>query len=120
MDGFVGNLMLKMAEGFGGFLQHQLANGLSGIPEVQTGLARIFEKLDYTARGGAPLLGVRGIVIKCHGRSNARAITNAIRVTADFIRERLNERIVDELKKMSWLRRISEWWTTKKEGSDWS
>ena len=70
--------------------------------------------MDHSEHGGAPVLGVRGIVLKCHGRATARTITNAIKRTAAFIQGRLNEHIVDELRKLSirsaW---FSKWFTAK-------
>jgi glycerol-3-phosphate acyltransferase PlsX len=54
-------------------------------------------RLDYSETGGAPLLGVRGVCIICHGRSNSNAIKNAIRVAAEFSRGKVNQRIEDEL-----------------------
>ena len=56
------------------------------------------KRVDYSEYGGAPLLGVRGICIICHGRSNANAIKNAIRVAAEFSGGNVNQRIEDELR----------------------
>ena len=53
--------------------------------------------MDYSEYGGAPLLGVKGVSIICHGRSNANAIKNAIRVAAEFAEGRVNEKIEEEL-----------------------
>jgi glycerol-3-phosphate acyltransferase PlsX len=62
---------------------------------------RAFQKfkkhLDYSEYGGAPLLGVRGVCIICHGGSNANAIKNAIRVAAEFAEGQVNEKIEDHL-----------------------
>jgi glycerol-3-phosphate acyltransferase PlsX len=60
-------------------------------------LKGIKEKLDYSEYGGAPLLGVRGICVIGHGRSNATAVKNAIRVAAGLARARVNEKIEQEL-----------------------
>jgi len=49
--------------------------------------------MDYSEYGGAPLLGVKGGCIVCHGRSNAKAIKNAVRVAYDFARNRIDEKI---------------------------
>ena len=54
--------------------------------------------MDYSEYGGAPLLGVRGVCIICHGRSNANAIKNAIRVAKEFAECRVNQRIEEEIK----------------------
>jgi glycerol-3-phosphate acyltransferase PlsX len=55
------------------------------------------KRLDYSEYGGAPLLGVKGVCIVCHGRSNANAVKNAIRVAAEFAQGRVNEKIEEEL-----------------------
>lgn len=86
-DGFVGNLVLKALEGFSGHLTRYLRSELSRNPWVVmmawAALKKIFHRikksLDYTEYGGAPLLGVNGYVVICHGRSNSNAIKNAIR-----------------------------------------
>ncbi len=54
--------------------------------------------MDYSEYGGAPLLGVRGVCIICHGRSNANAIKNAIRVAKEFSEGQVNQRIEEELR----------------------
>ena len=56
-------------------------------------MASSSKRVDYSEYGGAPLLGVKGVSIICHGRSNANAIKNAIRVAAEFARGRVNEKI---------------------------
>ncbi len=116
-DGFVGNLMLKMVEGVEGFIFSQFSNGLASSPEVQQGLSKAKEKLDYAEYGGAPVLGTRGVVIKAHGRSRAKAIANAVKVTAGFIQDKLNDHIVEELRKLSlWSTWFSKWFSWSKEG----
>jgi glycerol-3-phosphate acyltransferase PlsX len=87
-DGFTGNVLVKAAEGIGE-LTFQLMReeiGASGLPGVlgalllKPALRRIKRRVDYQEYGGAPLLGVGGVVIVAHGRSSARAIRNAVRV----------------------------------------
>jgi glycerol-3-phosphate acyltransferase PlsX len=98
-DGFTGNIFLKTMEGTSTFLMGKMrSNGLSHNPEFMKGVDRVESYMDYSVVGGAPLLGCRGIVIKSHGRSNAKAITNAVKATADLIRTKLNDHIVDALK----------------------
>jgi glycerol-3-phosphate acyltransferase PlsX len=116
-DGFSGNLSLKMAEGLKEFLLRQIhAEGLVDTPDSKDRLLRATAKMDHSEHGGAPVLGVRGVVIKCHGRATARTITNAIKLTAAFIKGKLNEHIVDELRKLSvrsaW---FSKWFAAKDE-----
>jgi glycerol-3-phosphate acyltransferase PlsX len=103
-DGFIGNVALKVSEGLVEVIRHKLKDSLSSTITRQIGsvLARNgfneFRKgFDYSEYGGAPLLGVKGVCIICHGRSNANAIKNAIRVAAEYARGRINERIEDEL-----------------------
>ena len=59
--------------------------------------AEFKKKLDYSEYGGAPLLGLKGVAIICHGRSNANAIKNAVRVAAEFSQGRVSEKIEAEL-----------------------
>ena len=79
-DGFTGNVALKLMEGFSGFLlglmgREMAAHGADWAPEV---LGTVRKKVDYSEYGGALLLGVRGIVVIGHGRSDAHAVSNAI------------------------------------------
>src|SRR3989441_6018675 len=82
-DGFVGNAILKFYESagrmFAGMLKQALPDVL-GRPEVK----RLFKFLDYSEYGGAPLLGVKGVAIICHGASPARAIMQAVRGSAQM------------------------------------
>jgi glycerol-3-phosphate acyltransferase PlsX len=103
-DGFIGNVALKISEGLVEHLVRTLKTALQSTLSAQIGsmLSRSayqsFKKtLDYSEYGGAPLLGVRGITVIGHGRSNANAIKNAIRVAAELARARLNEKIEAEL-----------------------
>src|SRR5258708_4059002 len=113
-DGFAGNLTLKIAEGFREYLLRSIASSKVG-PEVkeQIGLATAHQT---PQQAGAPVLGVRGIVIKCHGWATAVTISNAIKLTAAFIKGKLNDHIVDELRKLSWSSAwFSKWFTSKED-----
>ncbi len=103
-DGFIGNVALKVSEGLVDMVKQMLQESLRATITRQIGyvLARAafsdFKKrVDYSEYGGAPLLGVRGITIICHGRSNANAIKNAVRVAAEFSGGNVNQRIEEEL-----------------------
>lgn len=105
-DGFVGNVVLKVAEGLGETLQkllkrHLLGNlmGKIGLLFLIPGLKRFKNDLDYAEYGGAPLLGVNGVVIIGHGRSNAKAVKNAIRVAKEEVERGFNEKVVEALTK---------------------
>ena len=78
-DGFVGNVLLKFYESVATFIVGLLTNAL-GEAHANHDLEEVFRLLDYTETGGAPLLGVNGIPIICHGGSPPKAIENAIRV----------------------------------------
>jgi glycerol-3-phosphate acyltransferase PlsX len=84
-DGFTGNVLLKMGEGLGEMLLHSLWQAVDGNPKLNEAakllnpvLHSVISTLDYTEYGGAYLLGVDGNVVVAHGRSNAKAIKNAI------------------------------------------
>ena len=101
-EGFVGNVMLKLMEGMAeGVVKALLAELSAGIPSqeriIQKAGDAIAAKYDYNEYGGAPLLGVGGICIICHGASNYRGIMNAVRVAKDFSTGRVNERITELL-----------------------
>lgn len=101
-DGFVGNVALKLAEGLSSSLSRLLKRELLSstlAAKVGTFLAkgafkRFARFVDYAEYGGAPLLGLQGIVIVCHGRSNVKAVTNAVKMAAVFVQKKTNESLV--------------------------
>ncbi|MGH9631916.1 MAG: phosphate acyltransferase, partial [Bryobacteraceae bacterium] len=107
-DGFIGNVALKVSEGVADLIKHLLHESLEATITRKIGyvLSRAaytdFKKrIDYSEFGGAPLLGVKGVCIICHGRSNANAIKNAIRVAAEFAGGEINRRIEERLNRWS-------------------
>ncbi|MBD5416399.1 MULTISPECIES: phosphate acyltransferase PlsX [unclassified Desulfovibrio] len=103
-DGFVGNVVVKMSEGLASALVRMLKRVFTTgfIPALGGMLARgAFRKfartLDYAEYGGAPLLGLQGLAIVCHGRSNARAMTNAIRMSGAYVRKETNARLAETI-----------------------
>jgi glycerol-3-phosphate acyltransferase PlsX len=99
-DGFIGNVALKVSEGLVKTISKMLKESLEATLTRKMGyvLAReAFEdfrkRVDYSEYGGAPLLGVKGVCIICHGNSNAKAIKNAIRVAAEFYQGGINTKI---------------------------
>ncbi len=103
-DGFAGNVFLKSVEGTAGMMMAILKQELSstfltkiGAALAKPGLRRMKRKLDYTETGGAPLLGVDGIVVKAHGSSNARAFANAIRQSVRMAEAGLVKEITGQL-----------------------
>jgi phosphate acyltransferase len=104
-DGFVGNVALKVSEGLSEMIRSMLREALAETVTRKIGYAlsrsayKDFKKrIDYAEYGGAPLLGVKGVCIICHGRSDSNAIKNAIRVAADFASSNMNQRIEEELR----------------------
>ncbi len=103
-DGFIGNVALKISEGLIEAISSLLKEALSSTLSSKVGyvLARkafqnFKKRVDYSEYGGAPLLGVKGVCIICHGGSNPNAIKNAIRVAAEFCNGKVNEKIECEL-----------------------
>lgn len=92
-DGFVGNIMLKLVEGVKDILVSHL-----GGNENDPGMDALASQFDYAEYGGAPLLGVAGVVIIAHGSSSSKAIKNAVKVAAKFVRIDLDARIVDKVR----------------------
>jgi glycerol-3-phosphate acyltransferase PlsX len=106
-DGFIGNVALKVSEGMADVIMHLLEASLKATLKRKVGyvLSRnaykdFRKRVDYSEYGGAPLLGVRGVVIICHGRSNAHAIYNAIRVAAELAQAGIDRRLENELRAM--------------------
>jgi len=104
-DGFIGNVALKVSEGLVEMVKHVLQESLEatiarkiGYVLSKAAFTDFRKRLDYSEYGGAPLLGVRGVCIICHGRSNANAIKNAIRVAKEFTEGTINQRIEEELR----------------------
>ena len=85
-DGFVGNVLLKFYESVAQFIVSLIKTELGALTENSLDFDRIFRILDYSEIGGAPLLGVGGVSVICHGGSSAKAIRNAIRVAAQAVR----------------------------------
>jgi glycerol-3-phosphate acyltransferase PlsX len=101
-DGFVGNVVLKVCEGVFDFVMKMTFQEVLGAlnterAQGQKALQKLVDRYDYSEWGGAPLLGIDGICIICHGSSGDRAIKNALGVAAKYAASRLNEIIVQEL-----------------------
>lgn len=99
-DGFIGNIVLKMSEGIAESislkLKKELIKSVSGkfLAFIGRSFFKRFEKsLDYAEWGGAPILGINGVGIVCHGRSSAMAIENAVLMALHFVENRVQERL---------------------------
>ncbi|MHB8613403.1 MAG: phosphate acyltransferase PlsX [Candidatus Dormibacteraceae bacterium] len=105
-DGFVGNVTIKMAEATAEFLFRNLRDeipktmrGKLGGMLIQPGVRQLRARMDWREFGGAPLLGIDGVAVVAHGRSDARAIKNAVRVTRDAVQNQLVGKIRAEVGK---------------------
>jgi glycerol-3-phosphate acyltransferase PlsX len=103
-DGFVGNVAIKMAEATAEFLFRNLREeipktmrGKLGGMLIRPGVRELRARIDWREFGGAPLLGIDGVAVVAHGRSDARAIKNAIRVTRDAVQNQLVGKIRAEV-----------------------
>jgi len=103
-DGFVGNVAIKMAEATADFLFGNLRDeipktvrGKLGGMLIRPGVRQLRARIDWREFGGAPLLGIDGVAVIAHGRSDARAIKNAVRVTRDAVQNQLVGKIRAEV-----------------------
>jgi glycerol-3-phosphate acyltransferase PlsX len=97
-DGFVGNILLKFYESVAGYIVGLLRKELEGVEEGTVDLEHVFRVLDYAEYGGAPLLGLGGVSIICHGGSPPKAIRNALAVAARAVRSGLVQHSAEDLK----------------------
>ena len=99
-DGFTGNVCLKVSESLAEMLTSMISEELTrdvlskaGAVLAQRAFARMKRRVDYTEMGGAPLLGINGASIICHGASPVKAIKNALRVATEWVKNDVNEHI---------------------------
>jgi len=95
-DGFVGNVVLKFYESVARVVVTMVKRAAADVIE-RPDVKQIFAVLDYSSYGGAPLLGVKGATIICHGSSTPNAIRNAIRVAAQMVESHLSQHIGAEM-----------------------
>ena len=104
-DGFVGNVALKLSEGLARSIRHLLKRELTSngiLPRLGAALSmpafKSFKKIvDYAEYGGAPLLGLKGIAIVCHGKSNEKAICSAMKLANSYIVKGTQQRLVEAI-----------------------
>ena len=106
-DGFVGNLVLKTSEGVAATISQLIKDYIKKSPIRITGallMRKVFKllkkEIDYAEIGGAPLIGIKGCAIVSHGKSNARAIENAIYQAIDYVDTGVNRDIVTRLQEL--------------------
>ena len=103
-DGFVGNNILKVSEGLADAILQMLRNEIAKSPLAKAGyflakpaFKRFKKRVDYTEYGGAPMLGINGTGIVCHGKSNAQAIKNAILEAVRLVKNNIKDKISKDL-----------------------
>lgn len=92
-DGFTGNILLKALEGMAFFLATGVKEELGEIPAA-------FAQLDYTQIGGAPLLGINGISVVCHGSSRREAVCNGLKIGVDSVNNNIVDKQLHELSRI--------------------
>lgn len=104
-EAFVGNVILKLYEGVGGTLISMVKQGMMGSLKSKIGallvkpaLKETLKAFDASQYGGAPLLGLNGLVVKTHGNSKAKEVCNSILQCETFARQQINEKIRESLK----------------------
>lgn len=103
-DGFAGNVALKVSEGLVETFSYMVRNEIMksmfskiGYFLMKRNLKKVFKKVDYTEYGGALLLGLKGVCIIGHGRSNPNAVKNAVRLAKNFVMSKVQDRIQHEM-----------------------
>lgn len=106
-EGFVGNVVLKMLEGLAELVVDLAGTAARenwryklGLRVLESGLGKLRDLTDYTAYGGAPVLGFEHLLIKSHGRSTARAVGNAVKVAAKAVRDGVSHEIAAALERL--------------------
>jgi len=114
-DGFAGNIALKISEGVADlmfeFFREKVAKSLKGkigYLLMKDLFKELQKKTDYSETGGAPLLGVDGVCIICHGKSNAKAVRNAILLAKKFVEKGLKESIKETMQEYQTLQKVKE------------
>lgn len=99
-DGFTGNIFLKTVEGFGLYLFNRLKREISsnvayslGAKIVKPAINNVRASIDYSEYGGAMFFGIDGVLIKCHGSSDRKAIANGIKAAIRFTRANISEKL---------------------------
>jgi glycerol-3-phosphate acyltransferase PlsX len=114
-DGFSGNVALKVSESLSEMLTTLLREEVThsfrskiGYMFLQNGLKSMRRRTDYSEYGAAPLLGLNGLCMIGHGRSNAKAVKNALRASSELVKKEINDRIQQEIDKHVEIQRSAE------------
>jgi glycerol-3-phosphate acyltransferase PlsX len=101
-DGFTGNILLKSMEGVGSAIFDMVKQAAMGSARSKIGallmkpsLRQVKRRMDYSEYGGAPLLGLAGLLVKAHGSSNRKAFANAVKVTSDLLGSGITQKMAE-------------------------
>ncbi|MGH7822066.1 MAG: phosphate acyltransferase, partial [Candidatus Binatia bacterium] len=101
-EGLLGNVVLKLIEGISevvmdvaSYAYHESLRWRLALSMLGTGIRQLRDLTDYSNYGGSPILGFENVFIKSHGRSNAKAITNAVKVAAKAVRDGVSQEIAE-------------------------
>jgi glycerol-3-phosphate acyltransferase PlsX len=107
-DGFTGNIFLKTVEGFGMYIFSRIKQEIKsnikysiGAMMIKPAINKVRASMDYSEYGGAMFLGIDGVLIKCHGSSDRKAIANGIKAACRFVRANISEKLKQNLKMIS-------------------
>jgi glycerol-3-phosphate acyltransferase PlsX len=107
-DGFTGNIALKVSEGVVDTMFNMARTEIMknlfakiGFLLMKRHLKKIYKRVDYSEYGGAQLLGINGVCIIGHGRSNVMAVKNAIKMAKDFVKNKVQDKIQAEISLLS-------------------
>lgn len=105
-DGFIGNVFLKSSEGVSEMIQKLVKNSIKSnplywgaAPFLKLAMKSVKKEIDYDEAGGAPLLGVNGACVIGHGKSNSRAVKNALFVATKLAKNNINKKIEEQIQK---------------------
>jgi len=123
-DGFVGNVALKISEGLWetihAILKWEAQDNIRAKAAyflMGRAIRRLEKRIDYAEVGGAPLLGINGNCVICHGSSNEKAMMNAILLASNLAKNKLNEHLIDELKEKQDMLRLGQKRSDKMNGT---
>ena len=107
-DGFIGNVFLKSSEGVSEMIQKLVKNSIKSnplywgaAPFLKLAMKSVKKEIDYDEAGGAPLLGVNGACVIGHGKSNSRAVKNALFVATKLAKNNINKKIEEQIQKIN-------------------
>lgn len=107
-DGFIGNVFLKSSEGVSEMIQKLVKNSIKAnplywgaAPFLKLAMKSVKKEIDYDEAGGAPLLGVNGACVIGHGKSNSRAVKNALFAAAKLAKNNINKKIEEQIQKIN-------------------